>query len=91
MTKHKGYFVYANPDKEWGDHVHGKNATQAKSMMWKAWSWEIDDWIDMMPYRDKSIDDVPITFETMAQRFGDMEGWQPICSCELCKNTMEKK
>lgn len=79
----KGYWVDCGA--EWGEYVHGFNATDAKKMFWSAWHGECD-WIDLGVVRVDYFDNKPINRETVREynlTFG--EGWYPICKCGICK------
>lgn len=89
----KAWFVYANNDYEWGDFVHGETVSQAKSMFWRSWGIETE-WIDLRVRRIPSLDDTPLTSETICKYLDDIdfmyEGeqitrWHPICNCKTCK------
>ena len=60
----KAWFVWADDD--WGDYVHGNNATEAKSMFWREWSSETE-WIYLRPIRYPQLDDVSITEESILE------------------------
>ena len=80
----KGWFVWCGD--EWGDFVHGKTASEAKTMMWKEWCDEIDEWIFMRPTRFPKFDNVPITQKIIDRHYATEDyKWMPICTCPLCR------
>ena len=82
----KAWFVWA--DDEWGEYVHGATRSEAKSMMWRHWGLEIDEWIYMRAIRSPRLDDIPITSRSILDGYDidekEYEYWYPICKCELC-------
>ena len=79
----KGWFVWVGD--EWGDYVHGRTPTEAKSMFWKSWSCETEEWIYLLPIRIPELDNVPITTESIAGVSNDNELWYPACDCRICE------
>ena len=78
----KAWFVWVGD--EWGDYVHGETASKAKSMFWKSWSSEAEEWINLRPRRIPYLDDVPITPESIDETL-----WDIICDCPICENERE--
>ena len=77
----KAWFVWADDD--WGDYVHGNNATEAKSMFWKEWSSETE-WINLRPVRCPKLDNIPITEDKICKLHPEYAEWNPICRCKIC-------
>ena len=80
---------YITCDDEWGDLVHGETASKAKSMFWKSWSWEADQWIYMRAKREFRFDNIPINQETVTKVFGETAEWYSCCKCEICKQKQD--
>ena len=87
-SRMKAWFVWV--DDEWGDYVHGNTRSEAKAMMWRYWSLEVDEWVYMRALHTPRLDDIPITSKTIldgydAEQQKEYDGyWHPICKCELC-------
>lgn len=87
----KAWFVWIMD--EWGDYVHGETPGKAKSMFWKEWGDEADEWINLRPIRIPDLDNIPLTRENIAKYQGkrllgdqdDYGNWWPICDCSVCK------
>ena len=79
----KAWFVWVGD--EWGDYVHGETASKAKSMFWKSWSSEADEWTNLCPVRMPELDGIPITAANISTVSEDNELWYSICDCEICK------
>ena len=82
----KAWFVWVGtPYYDWGDYVHGETASKAKSMFWKEWSYEADEWTRLRPIRCPEFDDKPITGKAIYEFTDDDSVWYPICKCGICK------
>ena len=79
----KAWFVMVGDD--WGEYVHGETASKAKSMFWKSWSYEAEEWIYLRAYRVPELDDIPITTKNINNIREDNELWHPICDCPICE------
>lgn len=94
----KAWFVWVGD--EWGDFVHGESAGKAKSMFWKEWAQEADEWINLRPIRVPELDNVPLTSDVILKhlkdngiKWEDVEdygNWWPICDCEVCQGKETK-
>jgi hypothetical protein len=84
----KAWFVYCNPDHEWGDLVHGETATDAKKEFWASWHVEAGDWLSLRPIRKPKFDNIPITTDSVrdAGWIANDEEWIPGCRCKICKD-----
>ena len=80
----KGWFVWGDPG-EWGDYVHGETASQAKSMLWREFPLEIDEWINMRALRRPELDNIPITKNSLDAIDNKNEHWYTVCKCQLCR------
>ena len=81
----KAWFVWSNPYYEWGDYVHGETVSKAKSMFWKAWSYETEEWINMRCQRIPELDNIPLTSDNIETIIGDeFDRWKSCCECFLC-------
>ena len=85
----KGYFVWVG---DWGDYVHGNNATEAKTRFWNTWGNEAEEWINLQPIRLPRFDNKPITRELIKEGLTPFEiieyqadTQKIICNCEICK------
>ena len=81
----KAWFVWVGvPYFGWGDYVHGDTAVQAKSMFWRSWGIEVEDWTCLRPHRVSELDDVPLTAENIKEINPKNYDWYPICDCSIC-------